>query len=247
MAKKTAAQNNRRAVIDDIRKKQKGADKRRGFMIVGVCILVALLIVGAAAYRPIKNWWDLRGFNDLGLAKIGAPASSCDEVTTKPAEGSSEHVPQPQQVTYTTAPAAFGQHWNEAGVAPAPFNRKFYTEKDRPELEALVHNLEHGYTLLWYDDTAAKSEKQLAVIKAISKKFEGQKLSDKFIALPWTSKDEAGKPFPKGTHIALTHWEATNVKKQQGVWQYCGKVSGQAVKSFMKQYPYTDSPEPQGA
>jgi predicted outer membrane protein len=40
-----------------------------------------------------------------------------------------------------------------------------------------VHNLEHGYNLLWYDDTVAKNADELAVVKAIAAKFEGQKLS----------------------------------------------------------------------
>ncbi len=172
MAKKST-KSDRQAVIDEIRKKQKGAEKRRGFAIVGVCSLVALLIVVAAAYRPVKNWWDLRKFNGLDLASIGAPASVCDKVTTKQADGNQQHVPTGTQVTYSTAPPAFGSHWNEAGPnqAPAPFNRKFYTEKDRPELEALVHNLEHGYTILWYDESIADDADELNIIEGIADKF----------------------------------------------------------------------------
>ena len=33
--------------------------------------------------------------------------------------------------------------------------RKFYTSDDRPAVATLVHNLEHGFTLLWYDETIA--------------------------------------------------------------------------------------------
>ena len=55
-----------------------------------------------------------------------------------------------------------------------------------------MHNLEHGYTLLWYDDTVAKNTDQLAVVKAIAAKFEGTKLTDKFIALPWTVQGRQG-------------------------------------------------------
>ena len=85
-----------------------------------------------------------------------------------------------------------------------------------------MHNLEHGYSLLWYDETVAKDADQLAQVKAIAAKFEGQKLTDKFIAVPWTSKD--GKPFPGGAHVALTHWSVggdPTGKSQKGVWQYC--------------------------
>ncbi len=251
MAKKPT-KSDRQAVIDEIRKKQKGSDRRRGFAIVGVCSVIAILIVVAAAYRPVKNWWDLRKFNDLDLASIGAPASVCDKITTKKADGNQQHVPTGTQVTYSTAPPAFGSHWNEQGVAPAPFNRKFYTEKDRPELEALVHNLEHGYTILWYDQSIADDGDQLNVIDGIANKFraDSNNLRFKFIAAPWTAQDEkeSGK-FPDGMHIAISHWSAggsgeTDVSKQVGVFQYCGQPSGAALKAFMLKYPYTDSPEP---
>jgi hypothetical protein len=249
---KKSNKSDRQAVIDEIRKKQKGAERRRGFAIVGVCSLVALLIVVAAAYRPVKNWWDLRKFNDINLASIGAPASDCDKVTTKKADGNQQHVPAPSQVIYSTAPPAFGSHWNEQGVAPAPFNRKFYTAKDRPELEALVHNLEHGYTILWYDETAADDSSTMNVIEGLSDKFkaDSSNLRFKFIAAPWTSADEkeSGK-FPDGKHIAFSHWSAggsgeTDTTKQVGVFEYCSEPSGAALEKFMLDYPYTDSPEP---
>jgi len=252
---KKSSKSNRQAVIDEIRKKQKGAEKRRGYAIVGVCSLVALLIVAAAAYRPVKNWWDLRKFNGIDLASIGAPASVCDKVTTKKADGNQQHVPTGSQVTYSTAPPAFGSHWNEGqGVnqAPAPFNRKYYTAEDRPELESLVHNLEHGYTILWYDDSVADDADELNVIEGIADKFhsDSDNLRLKFIAAPWTSADEkeSGK-FPDGMHIAFSHWSAggsgeSDTEKQVGVFQYCSKPSGAALKDFMLKYPYTDSPEP---
>ena len=118
MAKKST-KSDRQAVIDEIRKKQKGAEKRRGFAIVGVCALVAVLIVAAAAYRPVKNWWDLRKFKDIDLASIGAPGvgAATRSRPSRPTATSSTCRPA-QQVTYTTAPPAFGSHWNEPGVAP---------------------------------------------------------------------------------------------------------------------------------
>ncbi len=250
MAKKPS-KSDRQKVIDEIRRKQKGAEKRRGYAIVGVCALVAVLIVAAAAYRPVRNWWDLRKFKDVDLASIGAPASSCGKVTTEPADGTSDHVPQPQQVTYTTAPPAFGQHWNEAGVAPAPFDVKFYTD-DRPELEALVHNLEHGYTILWYDQETADDATSMNEIEALSDKFraDDENFRFKFIAAPWTSEDEkeSGK-FPDGQHVALSHWSVggageSDASKQVGAFLYCSEPSGAALEKFMLDYPYTDSPEP---
>jgi Protein of unknown function (DUF3105) len=238
----------RRAVVDQMRKKQKNADRRRNFAIVGVCVLIAVLILGAAAVPILKDQWDQRAFDDQAVADIGAAASSCQDIEKKKADGNQEHVPVGQQVEYSTAPPAFGSHWNEAGVAPAPFSRKLYTD-DRPELEALVHNLEHGYTILWYDETIADDEGQMDELEAIADKYgtDSENMRNKFIAAPWTSED--GDAFPDGQHVAFTHWSVggegeTDVAKQQGIFQYCSAVSGEALDSFMEEYPYFDSPEP---
>ena len=255
MAKTTkTAKSDRQAKIDQIRSQQKGAERRRGFAIVGVCVVIAVLIVGAAAFRPVMNWWDQRQFNDLALADVGAPASACQKIETKPANGSAEHIQTGTPVPYNDAPPAFGPHWNEPGVAPAPMERKLYTEGDRPELESLVHNLEHGYTILWYDETVANDDEQMQELRAIADKLAGtSNLRTKFIAAPWTSSDEDGKKFPDGQHISFSHWSAGgedaqgSADAQVGVWQYCSDVSGAALEDFMLKYPYTDSPEPTSA
>src|SRR5262245_46206600 len=81
----------RRAVADDVRRRQARAEKRKSLTIVGVCVAVAALIIGAAAYGPVKDWWDLRQFRKVDLAQIGAPAAVCGKVTTKKATGNQEH------------------------------------------------------------------------------------------------------------------------------------------------------------
>jgi hypothetical protein len=247
-----SAKSDRQAVIAQMRKKQKGADRRRNFAIVGVCVLIAVLILGAAIFPIAKDKWDARKYSGKDVAEIGAPASTCQDVETKKADGNQNHVPYPTPVTYTTAPPAFGPHWNEPGVAPAAFSRKLYTD-DRPALESLVHNLEHGYTILWYDKTVADDQDAMDELEAIADNFAGgDNQRDKFIAAPWTSEDEGGKKFPEGQHVALTHWsvggagDQATAKDQVGVFQYCSQVSGAALDSFMKDYPYLDSPEPAG-
>jgi hypothetical protein len=237
------AKTDRQAVIDQIRSKQKGAERRRGLTIVGVCVAIALLIVGSAAYQPIKDWWEQREFRALGLSEIGAPASACGKIETKKAEGSAEHLPTGTPVPYEDSPPAFGPHWNEAGIAPAPISRKLYTAEDRPELESLVHNLEHGYTVLWYDETIAADDEAMAELRGIADKFaDNDNMRSKFIAAPWREND--GEPFPDGQAVAFTHWSGTEAADQKGIWQYCSEVSGEALESFMTEYPYTDSPEP---
>lgn len=239
------AKTDRRAVVDQMRGKQKNAERRRGFAIVGVCAVVALLIIGAAAFKPVMDWWDLRQFEKLELASIGAPASACQDITTKPADGNQDHVPVGTEMPpYPDAPPAFGQHWETWDG----MERKFYTPSDRPDLGLIVHNLEHGYTILWYDETAADDDEMMDQVRAISQKYKGtSNLRLKFKAVPWTEDD--GAAFPKGQHIAFTHWskgvaDGGEEAKQLGVFQYCSAPSGPAIQEFMDAYPYLDSPEP---
>ena len=233
--------SDRQAIIDKMRAEQRGAERRRGFAIVGVCVAVAVLIIGAAAYQPIKDWWELRQFKKVDLASIGAPASVCQKVTTKKANGNQQHVDPGTPMTYPDSPPAFGKHWSVWDS----IDRKLYTAQDRPELGKLVHNEEHGYTLMWYDQTVADDSKQMQEVQAIASKFESDtNLRDKFKAVPWLKSD--GAPFPGGQHIAFTHWTGGSKTngEQEGVWQYCSQPSGAALKDFMLKYPYTDSPEP---
>ncbi|HEX6877691.1 MAG TPA: DUF3105 domain-containing protein [Nocardioidaceae bacterium] len=234
----------RRAVVEQMRREQERAEKKRTLAIIAGAVAVGLLIVGFAAYPLIVNDRQANALAGKELTALGvsADAARCTDVKVDKATGNSDHRPEGSKLSYPDSPPATGPHY----PIPAPISRKYYTSKDRPPLGYLVHNLEHGYNILWYDDTVAKDDKQLAVVKAISDKFSGSTLEDKFIAAPWTSDD--GDPFPGGAHVALTHWSMGgtngNPKGQHGITQYCAQPSGDAVATFVKDYPYTDSPEP---
>ncbi len=249
MAKSSKSEKSeRRQLIDDMRRKQKRADQRQGMAIVGVCILVALVIVGAALYPKIRDTVNDQKWKGKSVSEIGAKAGVCGDITEKEATGNQEHVPEGQKVDYKDAPPAFGAHWNVAGVAPTPIGDRFYSEDSRPELEALVHNLEHGYTILWYDTTANSESDQISAMRAIAKIMDANDTNQrlKFKVAPWTKADvKKIGAFPKGQHIAFTHWRVDpDTSKQYGSWQYCSEVSGAALDSFMKKYPFTDAPEP---
>ncbi len=250
--------NDRAAKAKKQLKAHQRAERRGSFMIVGVCAVVALLIVGAAAYRPVANWWDLRKFDDIDLASIGAPATVCGPEMVIPATGEQDHR-DTGSIEYTTSPPIFGPHRS----VPAAMERKFYGWDDRSELEQLVHNSEHGYTFLWYDETAAEDDQMMEDIRGIASKLRGtDNFRLKFKAVPWKGAEDRGDPFPDGQHIALTRWttsvdpavgdaiddvpEAGEDATGWGITEYCAAPSGEAVERFMLRWPYTNSVEPQG-
>ena len=249
MAKSSkSARTDRAKVVEQMRAQQKAAERRRGTIIVVACVLVAVGIVAAAAIGPILDHVRTSKFSSKPLSAIGAPPSVCQPVTTKPADGNQQHLADGSPIIYTDSPPAFGKHY----ITPDAMARKFYTSQDRPALGTLVHNEEHGYTILWYDASVAKDSTKMAQVKAIAAKFAGTSdLRDKFKAVPWTASD--GNPFPSGQHVAFTHWSvggtqeaSAGTAKQVGVWQYCSDVSGAALSTYMVDYPFSDSPEPNG-
>lgn len=228
----------RRAVVEQMRKEQQRAEKRRSRLIILACVAVAVAIIAFPAYQLIRQETISAG----PLGEIGVPAgqAGCQDIVTETAQGMNDHREIGTQITYQDSPPAYGPHYDRT----AGFSRKFYSPSDRPEVEYLVHNLEHGYNILWYDETIANNSEALSQVKGIASKFEGTEPTDKFIAVPWTEED--GAPFPDGAHIALTHWSLGDPEKQEqvGVWKYCDKPSGEVVADFVEEYPYTDSPEP---
>lgn len=236
---KSSKDRDRRAVYEEMRKKQAAKERRATLVFAGVAVLIAALIL----VIPVKSYLDnrhreSRPIDDIGVTRA---AASCSPVKTKAYDGPAKnHVANGTTVNYDDAPPAFGQHW----AVPLSSNeyRSFYTADDRPEKELLVHSQEHGYSILWYDESITKDATQLDDLKSIGERLPSPP-EDRLVIAPWTSDD--GDAFPDGTHLALTHW--TGPENQKGVWEYCGKVSGDVVQDFLKKYPETNAPEPGGA
>jgi hypothetical protein len=241
VAKKNPKNVERRAMVEQMRREQARKERTRSMLILGVCVVAVIGLLAAALVPYLKDRSEANALAGKSVAKIGvsASAAACDDIVTKPTDKSQNHIPDGTAITYADSPPAFGNH----RPVSAPFERKFYTASDRPEVAQLVHNLEHGYTILWYDDTVADDKDQLKDIEAIARKYDG----DRFIAVPWTKED--GDAFPDGKHIALTRWTADAEKpsdqaKQRGNWQYCGATSGKVVADFVEKWPNAQSPEP---
>jgi hypothetical protein len=241
---KTSKDAGRRAVVEQMRREQQSKERRKTLLMIGAAVLVGAIIIGTAVWQLLRE----QQADSRDLAAIGAApsAAGCREPETKDADGSADHRTSGERILYEDAPPAFGPHWGE-WLQPTEV-RKFYTADDRPPVERLVHSLEHGWTILWYDETIADDGAAVEDLEAIAEKFPDiEDPEQKIIIAPWTA-DDGGKGFPGDTHLALTHWSMGgtngNPDGQRGVWSYCSEVSGEVVADFMSDYPSTDSPEP---
>jgi hypothetical protein len=233
---KKIERENRRAIAEQLRKEQQRKERRRSLLILGVCVLVVVALLGSAVYVYAKDQAEQKQAEGTPLADLGVKesAAGCDPVKEQDASGSGQHINPPQKIPYEQAPPAFGPHW--PNYLQGSEIRSFYTRSDRPEIERLVHSLEHGHTILWYDETVEPGTDAYKDVQAISKKFDA---AGYFMAAPWNKSD--GGSFPSGKHIALTHW--TGPEDQKGVTQYCEAPSGAVVKKFTDDYPPSNAPE----
>lgn len=238
MAKKNVRDNERRAVAEQMRKQQARSERRRSLLILGACVVVVLGLLTAALVPYISQRRADAKAEGATLSTLGmsASAAKCDPVKKAKATGNNQHITPGTKIPYADAPPSSGPHWGNFMTGNEL--RSLYTVQDRPEVERLVHSLEHGHTILWYDDSVKPGTDAYKDVQSIAGKFDPE--TDKFMAAPWKSSD--GKSFPSGKHVAMTHW--TGPENQKGVTQYCAAPSGAVVQAFMKANPASSAPEP---
>jgi len=252
-SRKATAPSPRRDRLAGIQREQKARERRTVLMIIAGCTALAVLLGGVITYGVLDGKRTAEANKpSTAILTIGVPgaSASCDPVTTDPATGNSQHVgpgtdqANVKKVDYSTVPPSSGAHF----VTPAVGGRSYYTSADSPAIETLVHNLEHGFTVLWYlpSEGAAKAG-QLQKLAEVGSKLDAS--AGKFIVAPW---NDAYGAFPAGKKYGLSHWSATTagggaVTAQNGHRQLCGDLSGETVAAFVAKYPKTDAPEPLGA
>jgi hypothetical protein len=240
VANKTKQQErDRRAKIEAMRKAEQAKERRKSMMFIAIAVVVGLGLIAAAAvpaYLESRNDPANKALSTFGVSKA---AADCDAVQTSKGTNNEEdrnHVEDGTTEDYATVPPSYGPHW-AAPVFPA---REFYTARDRPEMEQLVHNLEHGYTILWYDTTIKGNQlAQLKDIAASARNDDATGPNGKFIVSAW---DDTYGDFPTGKHIGLSHWGSAD-----SFTQVCGKVSGDVVADFIDKHPASDAPEANAA
>ena len=218
---------------------QQKEERRKNLLLAAIAIgVAAILIVPSTLVLVHRNHQKHRDPATIGAS---AAAAQCDAVKVDPATGGQDHVDAKTHVDYATIPPSSGRHFQ----FPADVNiRGYYTTKDTPTVEQLVHNLEHGYTVVWYDPKIASGE--LNVLKDVAGLLRNKQEFHKIIVAPW---DTTRGAFPANRPIAMSHWggpsDPNNAKSpQSGYREFCGQASGGAIEQFMRDHPATDSPEP---
>lgn len=148
-------------------------EQRRSSLIWGG---IALLVIGLVA---VLVWNNIRPASGQEL-----PIQGADHIPTGEDPGE-----------YSTNPPTSGPHYS------APLEAGFYDEADLPDLGPypqghLVHNLEHGYIVIWYNCDLL-SESACEELKEQLRDYIEGSLVRKLIAFPWEGTD---------VPLVLTSW-----------------------------------------
>ncbi len=149
------------------RQRQRQPQKRRGSggisnqlliggFVIGAIILAVLGLRAAGVFEPPA------AAIDLNSADFQIPAGTT--IGTQVPLQSPEHIPASQHGSYNSVPPTSGQHWNQAGLAPAPWGIK----DSKLDNEVTTHNLEHGGIVIGYNNlTPAETDQLKSVVRAM--------------------------------------------------------------------------------
>jgi hypothetical protein len=211
----------RRAKLDELRRQQRAAERRKNFLFIGSAVVVAVALIGAAVLFAV-----LKSNANAAKSKTGYTApltaaertAGCTGVHNDPVPAGGQHVAAP--IDYTKQ--KYGD--TKGGTAPIPPSGGehngvslgdkvlFYPLAQKPRPERAVHNLEHGYVVVWYDDKLPVD--QVAKLQVLT----SQPSLSRMLAVGWWQSD-----LPAGKHVVLTSWGRT---------ERCGTVSDAVIRNF---------------
>ena len=185
-----------------------------GVLVVGVLILALVLLFGGTPSESLG----VQQQNDGGTHVV--PGTDCRDPAQQ--NGTTQCGPNP----YSSLPAASGPHWDQSALA----NWGVYSTP-QPETQ-LIHNLEHGGIVIWYDADALDD----AEVDELASYVESQVATGiggrfKFILSPWGGDEDLG------AIIAVTAWRHLLV---------LDTFDMEAVRGFADANYLRHAPEPNG-
>ena len=195
-SRKLQEKQQRRAAEEERRRIQQRAGRKRN-------LITALIALAVVAIVVVAVFWE-RGSDggSGGNVGVGPKAAGCTAIEEHEEEGA-EHVDVEPQ--YATNPPTSGNH------LATPSNPGFFEDPVRPG--ALVHNMEHGQIIFWYDPNAPDD-----VIEQIEQVVDQEFAAT--LAVPWDDIDGS-------FNFVMTAWTAS---------QSCVKVSQEVVDDFRERF-----------
>lgn len=184
-----------------------------GVLVVGVLILVLVLLFGGtpSASLGVQQPNDGQQHTQLGVdCRDPAQQNAATNCGTDP---------------YSSLPATSGPHWDPSGLA-----QWGVYSTPQPETQ-LIHNLEHGGVVIWYDPEALTVEQ----IDALTNHVNAQTATGlsgryKFILSPWGGREPLPAPVVATTWRWLLELQTADTD---------------AIDEFARAH-YGDAPEPNG-
>jgi hypothetical protein len=205
VSKKLQEKQARRLAAEQRKAAQKAAQRRGNLITIGIALVVVIVVVALVLRdRPGAE-------GPIGVAESRA---GCSDIETFDEQGR-DHVDAGTTVEYETTPPTSGPHWPPDQVA----GPGFYTSPI--EAERLVHNMEHGQLVIWYDPAAP------AEVRDDIEAFVEENL-DAILAAPYDQ-------VPEGT-FTITAWTAS---------MSCEQFSEAALADFRERFQGR-GPEPVG-
>jgi hypothetical protein len=127
-----------------------------GGVVIGAIVLAILGLRAAGVFEPPA------AALDLNSAAFQLPAGTTIG-TQQPLQAAS-HINPPARGNYNSVPPTSGEHYNQGGVAPAPWGIKDAMLAP----EATTHNLEHGGVVIAYNNlTPAETDQLKGIVRAL--------------------------------------------------------------------------------
>jgi hypothetical protein len=217
---------------------------RRNRWIAGV--LAALAVVGIAVFaltRPKQpSTAEARASRLLASAADAAAGAGCTPVRDvgpyQPTDLDRAHVggeliaAMPPLASYPSQPPASGPH------ADATLPAGVYTSP--PPIDRLIHSLEHGAAVVWYDPEAAGS-----ALAALQDFYRDPAVGARVIVAPYDYPDEgAAGALGPGVGMALVSWHHVQACSQVNLAAAFGFTARYAFPTFRGEGYLGTAPEP---
>lgn len=242
----TKAERKEAARIEREQIQRSMAARKRNRRIGIAVVALAAVVAGAAAFvlRPGDAGTAATGTSPqqlLDQADAARTSAGCDQVQTiAPYDGVEDpedpnytdqaHLGSDQQFTqlppldsYPSIPPTSGPH---ADIPPGPLPAGVYDSA--PDLARVLHSLEHGASVVWYDPTISTPD------LSILKEFYDRRVSDakvgqdRVIVAPYDYPGPGGQ-LPEGVTMSLVAWHRL---------QACSQVSLPVAFDFTSQYSF---------